>query len=160
MLIIYIFRLHQSSDNQEDFLWALLQKRPMFLIIYTSSDCTIKWQSRGYTLKWHYRCLLRNLRIYAPQLEEDVSLAYIAVWVTNWLSRMSIGWRRIIRCLKLQVIFRKRATNYRALLRKTIYEDKTPYASSPPCTSQRGAQPNFENLSSFSKVSCNSHLII
>jgi len=26
------------------------------------------------------------------------------------------GWRRLIGCLKLQVIFRKRATNYRALL--------------------------------------------
>ena len=30
------------------------------------------------------------------------------------------GWRRPIRCLKLQVIFRKRAANYRALLRKMI----------------------------------------
>ena len=30
----------------------------------------------------------------------------------------SIGWRRPRGCLKLQVIFRKRATNYRALLRK------------------------------------------
>jgi len=29
------------------------------------------------------------------------------------------GWRRHIGCLKLQVIFRKRATNYRALLQKT-----------------------------------------
>jgi len=28
------------------------------------------------------------------------------------------GWRRLIGCLKLQTIFRKRATNYRALLRK------------------------------------------
>ena len=44
------------------------------------------------------------------------------------------GWRRSIGCLKLQVIFRKRATNYRSLLRKMIYEDKAPYASTPPCT--------------------------
>ena len=28
------------------------------------------------------------------------------------------GWRRLIGCLQLQVIFRKRATDYRALLRK------------------------------------------
>ena len=34
------------------------------------------------------------------------------------------GWRRLIGCLKLQVIFRKRVTNYRALLRKVTYEDK------------------------------------
>jgi len=35
---------------------------------------------------------------------------------------------------KLQVIFRKRAINYRALLRKIIYEDKASYDSMPPCT--------------------------
>jgi len=34
----------------------------------------------------------------------------------------------------LQVIFHKRATNYRALLRKTIYKDKASYASTPPCS--------------------------
>jgi len=33
----------------------------------------------------------------------------------------------------LQVIFRKRATNYRALLRKMTYEDKASYDSTPPC---------------------------
>ena len=43
------------------------------------------------------------------------------------------GWRRPIRCLKLQVIFRKRATNYRALLRKIMCKDKASYGSSPPC---------------------------
>ena len=31
---------------------------------------------------------------------------------------------RPIGCLRLQVIFRKRATNYRALLRKMTYKDK------------------------------------
>jgi len=46
---------------------------------------------------------------------------------------VSKGWQRLIGCLKLQVIFRKRATNYRALLRKMTYEDKPSYASSPPC---------------------------
>ena len=34
------------------------------------------------------------------------------------ISALAIGWRRLIGCLKSQVIFRKRATNYRALLRK------------------------------------------
>jgi len=56
-------------------------------------------------------------------------LVYAAVYVPY-----TIGWRRLIRCLKLQVSFRKRATNYRALLRKMTYEDKAPYASTPPCT--------------------------
>jgi len=44
------------------------------------------------------------------------------------------GWRRLIGCLKLQVISRKRATNCRALLHKMTYEDKASYGSSPPCT--------------------------
>jgi len=34
----------------------------------------------------------------------------------------------------LQFIFRKRATNYRALLRKMTCKDKASYVSSPPCT--------------------------
>jgi len=43
------------------------------------------------------------------------------------------GWRSVIECLKSQVIFRKRATNHRALLRKVTYKDKASYGSSPPC---------------------------
>jgi len=43
------------------------------------------------------------------------------------------GWRRHIGCLKLQVIFRNRATNHRALLRKMTYKNKASYYSTPPC---------------------------
>jgi len=43
------------------------------------------------------------------------------------------GWRKCIDYLKLQVIFRKRATNYRALLRKITYKDTASYDSTPPC---------------------------
>jgi len=39
-----------------------------------------------------------------------------------------------IGCLKLQVSFCKRATNYRVLLRKMTYEEKASYASLTPCT--------------------------
>ena len=42
-------------------------------------------------------------------------------------------WRTPLGCLKLQVIFRKRATNYMALLRKITCEDKASYDSTPPC---------------------------
>ena len=44
------------------------------------------------------------------------------------------GCRRPIGRRKLQVIFRKKATCYRALLRKMTYQDKASYGSSPPCT--------------------------
>jgi len=39
------------------------------------------------------------------------------------------GWWRLVGCLKLQVIFRKKAINYRALLRKMTYDDKASYDS-------------------------------
>ena len=42
-----------------------------------------------------------------------VLLQYVAVWCSG-----DTGWRRPMGCLKLQVIFCKRATNYRALLQK------------------------------------------
>jgi len=48
-------------------------------------------------------------------------------------ARQATGWRRLIGCLKLHVIFRTRAANCRALLRKTTYEDKALYDSTPPC---------------------------
>jgi len=35
----------------------------------------------------------------------------------------------------MQVIFRKRATNYTARLQKITYEDKASYDSTPLCTS-------------------------
>ena len=43
------------------------------------------------------------------------------------------GWRRLIGSPKLQIIFHKRATKYRSLLRKMTFEDKGTYESSPPC---------------------------
>ena len=42
------------------------------------------------------------------------------------------GWRRPIGCLKLQVIFHKKATKYRALFRKITCKDKAFYVSWPP----------------------------
>ena len=44
------------------------------------------------------------------------------------------GWQRLLGCLKLQVISRKRATQYRALLQEMTYKDKASYGSSPHCT--------------------------
>jgi len=43
------------------------------------------------------------------------------------------GWRRLIGSPKLQIIFHKRATKYRALLQKMTYKDKGSYESSPSC---------------------------
>jgi len=52
---------------------------------------------------------------------------------SKYISQFGTGRRRLIGCLKLQVTSCKRATNYRALLRKMTDEDKTSYGSSPLC---------------------------
>ena len=47
------------------------------------------------------------------------------------------GWQRLIGFPKLQIILHKRATKYRALLRKMTHKVKGSYESSPPCTRWR-----------------------
>jgi len=56
-----------------------------------------------------------------------------AIWLTLGGAPCISEWPRLIKCLKLQVIFRKRATIYRALWRKMTCKDKASYGSSPPC---------------------------
>jgi len=46
------------------------------------------------------------------------------------------GWQRLIGSFKLQIILHKRATKYRALLRKMTYKDKGSCESSPPCRTE------------------------
>jgi len=61
-------------------------------------------------------------------------------WLMCMSDRQNTGWRSCIGCLKLQVSFRKRATNYRALWRKMTYQNKASYASWPPCSAPQGFQ--------------------
>jgi len=58
---------------------------------------------------------------------------YVYTHTTHCLSDEGTGWRRLIGSPKLQIIFHKRATKYRSLLRKLTYKDKGSYESSPPC---------------------------
>jgi len=55
--------------------------------------------------------------------------------------KAATGWWDPIECLEVQVSFRKRATNHRALLQKMTYKDEASYASSPPCS--RKTPPSF-----------------
>jgi len=56
---------------------------------------------------------------------------YVVYIISYYVNNMSTGWRKLIGCRKLQVIFHKRATNNRALLRKITYKNKASYGSSP-----------------------------
>ena len=55
----------------------------------------------------------------------------------EYLRVFATGWRRLIGSPKLQIIFHKRATKCRSLLRKMTYKDEGSYEPSPSCTSDR-----------------------
>jgi len=59
---------------------------------------------------------------------------YVQLGAIYCIQCLVAGWRRLKWWLKLQVIFRKRATNHRALLRKMTCKDKASYDPTPPCT--------------------------
>jgi len=67
---------------------------------------------------WTHICSSMCVDVYRRAVRE------VTGCVSGLCGWVGTGWRRLIGCLQLQVIFRKRATNYRALLRKMTYEDK------------------------------------
>ena len=101
----------------------------------------LKLQVSFRTRATHYRALLVYLswtiwcrEIQGGEDEEDASSCrsfftketlIIGLFCRKWpmtFEKRCTGWRRRRGCLKLQVIFRKRATNCRALLREFTYE--------------------------------------
>jgi len=56
----------------------------------------------------------------------------MCVCIYTFLVIYDTGWRKLIGSTKLHIIFHKRATKYRSLLRKMTYKDKGSYESSPP----------------------------
>jgi len=68
----------------------------------------------------------------------------------SWINGFTIEWRNPIGCLKLQVIVRKRATSYRALLRKMTYKDKASFESLSLCMYTRTPRRNPVLYRSFS----------
>jgi len=87
--------------------------------------CSAEWEeySLYWRLAWH------------PRYDDEIARWLVDVVCTTetymYESAMAHMWRRLIGCLKLQVIFCKRSTNYRALLRKMTYKDMASYPSSP-----------------------------
>ena len=88
-------------------------------------------------------CIGTCVTWFARMLHHDTTHSYITWRIHIWHARIwRIGtcvqwptkWQRPIGCLKLQVIFRERDTNYRALLRKMTNEDKASDDSTLPCT--------------------------
>jgi len=67
--------------------------------------------------------------------------------------RIHTWWQRLTGCLKVQVFFRKRATNCRALLQKMTYKDKASCNSTPPCN-KFSSELTFKNVYLCVAVCC------
>ena len=92
----------------------------VYVHIYTCTHICIYIHEYLYTYVYTHSYLHIYLCIYIP--------------LPNCYTRVKhTGWRRFIGSPKLQIIFHKRATKYRSLLRKMTYKDKGSCESSPPC---------------------------
>jgi len=94
----------------------------------------IHTNSRGWTHTKIYEHYIFNICIFHHIYKFIICLS-TQVISTYWVVCAYI-WYRVAKTLwypKLQVIFRTRATNYRAHLRRITYKDKTSYGSSAPC---------------------------
>ena len=116
---------------------------------WTSLCMHVRVIQRSPFLSMHVRVLgtspcacMSHLKIttYLLTLWNGVSLR-VHVWVIQrspffyaCMSHRNTGWQWLIGSPKLQIIFNKRATKYRSLLRKMTYKDKGSYESSPPCS--------------------------
>ena len=83
--------------------------------------------------------LSSSLPPFFPSSLSRLSLSHIHTPDTHRCRTSDTGWQRLVGCLALQVIFRKRATNYRALWWKMTYKDKACYDPAPPCSRSRPA---------------------
>ena len=87
------------------------------LSAFTTSKTTVTW-------------------LYIQCLKASIECSQIVGLMLSQLSPFTTVWRRPIGCPKLQVIFRKRATNHRALLQKMTYKYKASYGSLLPCSAK------------------------
>jgi len=86
---------------------------------------------RALQKRWYFAKETYNLIIEYSYNAQKTCILGIRV-----LHLIDTGWQRPIGCIKLRVIFGKRATNYRPLLRKITYKDRAAYGSSPLCSTR------------------------
>ena len=86
---------------------------------------------------WHViRLRLYNTYLWRALLTYTSNTLMLSNNTHLWNLYCGTGWRRLIGSPNLQIIFHKRAIEYRSLLRKMTYKDKGSYESSPPCTTR------------------------
>jgi len=70
------------------------------------------------------------------------------------------GWQKLTGTPTMQIIFHKRATKYRSILRKMTYKDKVSYESLPPCTCNSRSFPAYMNIRMYNKAWLNISICI
>jgi len=98
---------------------------------------TYQWREKSFTRMSHEWVTNESRMSHEWVIRMTRGIADMNEAATREKSVPLTGWWRLIRCLNLNIIFRKRTTNYRALLRETTYEDKITYDSTPPCTTAK-----------------------
>ena len=80
-------------------------------------------------------CMYTYIYIYIPMSPQTGTSMHMWFYGQNdnW-GKLPVFLKSHTGCLKLQVIFRKRAIDYYALLRKLTFKDKASYRSLPLCT--------------------------
>ena len=128
-----------SSSNSPDY--QLAKSLMKFLCPLTSHVLYTKNWRASWLLRKHLADVNESCHTY-EWVTSHVWMSHVAhmnesrrtcEWVMSQQLIVHTGWRKPINCLKLQVIFRKKAINYGALLREMTYQDKACYTSSPPC---------------------------
>jgi len=122
---IYVYLRCAFSYIHMLYIWFVFSTSLRFVL------CIVyKYMCIWFAFSKSSRCILRYMYIYGAH-----SHIYICYFYGAYSLRLGgTGWRRLIGSPKLQIIFHKRATKYRSLLRKMTYKDKGSYESSPPCT--------------------------
>ena len=120
-------------------------KKIIFLLTHNFDNYTFAFADCTWRILLQYyfpqrKCFRENNDLLSAQIKSSQSrICSLELHVVH----ITTGWHRLIGCLELQVIFRGRATNYRALLRKRAlhflvqkmtYENKPSYGCWPPCS--------------------------
>jgi len=142
---LYIWVMSHSMTHTthvlHDCFWRLR------CLVYIYESCHTRWHTLHMCCMtasdvWGASFIYINKFIYMSHVTLDDTHYTCVAWLllTSEVPHLYIwqnaptGWQKCIGCLELQVSFRNRTTNCRALLRKITCKDKASDASSPPCT--------------------------
>ena len=146
-------KLQVSFAEYRLFYRALLQKRPIILSILLTK-ATPQQIQEDFPERGKYASVARSLSFWHMCCMRICKLSAFLILFQKSQICTDTGWRRLIGSPKLQIIFHKRATKYRLLLRKMTCKDKGSYESSPPCIWSIQHFTSISDLHCYMKVQC------